>query len=297
MSVLFSIASTRGAYIGLSCLTVMWGMNWVMMKLGLANADPVIFNIERTSVAVATLFAVLLLQGKRLWPESWLAICVTGFFQTTVNFGATAMALATGGAGRTAVLVFTMPFWTLLIAWPVLGERVRGAQWFAVGFALLGLMLVVEPWNWHGDLVPKLWATVSGLGWACGTVSQAYFQRRRRLEGLTLMTWQMVIGILPICAIPLFVSIPPATWNAPYLASILYAGVVASGLGFVLWAGILAWLPAGTAALNMLMIPVIALLSSMFFFGERLTTQEWVGIASIGVGLLIISARAVKGTK
>jgi drug/metabolite transporter (DMT)-like permease len=289
---LFNIASPRGAYIGLSCLSLMWGMNWVVMKFGLQHADPVIFNIERTWVAIATLFVVLMLRRRRFWPESWLAVCVTGFFQTTVNFGATVMALGSGGAGRTAVLVFTMPFWTLLIAWPVLGERVRGSQWFAVGFALLGLVLVVEPWNWHGDLAPKLWATVSGLGWAAGTVSQAYFQRRRRLEGLPLMSWQMVVGILPVCLIPLFVPLPASTWNGTYLASILYAGVIASGLGFVLWAGILAWLPAGTAALNMLTIPVIALLSSMLIFGERLTPQEWLGIASIGVGLVIISVRA-----
>ena len=46
------------------------------------------------------------------------------------------MALAGGGAGRTSVLVFTMPFWTMLMAWPVLHERVRGTQWLAVAFAL-----------------------------------------------------------------------------------------------------------------------------------------------------------------
>ena len=55
-----------------------------------------------------------------------------GFFQTTVNMGSTTMAVADGGAGRAAVLVFTMPFWTVLLAWPVLGERVRGIQWIAV---------------------------------------------------------------------------------------------------------------------------------------------------------------------
>jgi drug/metabolite transporter (DMT)-like permease len=67
---------------------------------------------------------------------------------------------------------------------------------------------------------------------------------------------------------------------------------VASGIGFVLWTGILAWLPAGTAALNMLVIPVIALVSSMLIFGERLDALEWAGIAAIGVGLAIISIRA-----
>ena len=63
------------------------------------------------------------------------------------------MALAGGGAGRTSVLVFTMPFWTLLIAWPVLHERVRGSAVARRSRSRSpGLALVVEPWNWHGDL-------------------------------------------------------------------------------------------------------------------------------------------------
>jgi drug/metabolite transporter (DMT)-like permease len=55
---------------------------------------------------------------------------------------------------------------------------------------------------------------------------------------------------------------------------------------------ILRWLPAGTASLNMFAIPVIALVSSMALFGERLAANEWMGIALIGVGLGLISGEA-----
>jgi drug/metabolite transporter (DMT)-like permease len=289
---LFGIASKRAAYGALVLLTLIWGMNWMAMKFGLQYAHPVIYNVQRTLVAIALLFTVMLWEGRSLKPESWTAVIVTGFFQTTVNFGATTMALAGGGAGRTAVLVFTMPFWTMLIAWPVLHERVRGSQWFAVGFALAGLVLVIEPWHWEGDLEPKLWAALSGFGWAAGSVATKYFQRHHRLDILSLITWQMVAGILPICLLALARPLPPAQWSGVYIAALLYAGVLATGVGFILWTAILARLPAGTAALNMFAIPVLALLSSMLVFGERLTAVEWLGIASIGVGLAIVSVRA-----
>jgi drug/metabolite transporter (DMT)-like permease len=68
--------------------------------------------------------------------------------------------------------------------------------------------------------------------------------------------------------------------------------VVATAIGFMLWTAVLAWLPAGTASLNMFAIPVIALTSSMVVFGERLTAAEWLGIAAIGGGLVIVSVRA-----
>ena len=92
-----------------------------------------------------------------------------------MNFGTTTLALAGGGAGRTSVLVFTMPFWTLVIARIVLGERVRGAQWIAVALAFAGLTLVVAPWDWHGDLAPE------AVG---GAVGPRLGGRQRRDEAL-----------------------------------------------------------------------------------------------------------------
>ena len=59
----------------------------------------------------------------------------------------------------------------------------------------------------------------------------------------------------------------------------LYVGVASTALGFLLWLAILKALPAGTASLNMFAIPPIALVSSMLVFGERLTANEWSGIA------------------
>ena len=267
------------------------------MKLGLRNGDPVVYNIHRTLLAIAMLFAVMFWRRRRLLPESWPAVIVTGFFQTTINFGATTMALAEGGAGRTSVLVFTMPFWTLLLAWPILHERVRGSQWFAIVFALVGLTLVVEPWNWHDALHPKLWAVLSGFGWAGGTIATKYFERHGRLDMVNFIAWQMLLGILPIMAIPLIHPLPPAAWSATYALLLFYSGAISTAIGFLVWIAVLRWLPAGTASLNMLLIPLIALLSSMAAFDERLTSTEWLGIGCIGIGLAIISLRAWRASR
>jgi drug/metabolite transporter (DMT)-like permease len=287
-----SVRSRRGAYIALAVLTVLWGTNWVAMKLALASAHPVIFNIERTWVAVAALFCALVVLRRPLLPASWVAVAVTGFFQTAVNMGSTTMAVAGGGAGRAAVLVFTMPFWTALLAWPVLGERVRGLQWPALILALAGLTLVVEPWHWQGDIRSKAWAVLSGFGWAAGTVAMKYFQRTRAFDMLNFIAWQMLLGLLPLSLIPIFLPLPDTDWSATYVGLLLWTGALNSGFGFVLWIGILRFLTAGTASLNMLAIPVIALLSSMAVFGERLSESEWIGIACIGVGLAVISMKA-----
>ena len=293
----FAIDSRKAAYVALVVLTLVWGNNWAVMKVALERTDPVTYNIHRTFAAIAALFALLLWQRRRLFPESWLAVVVTGFFQTTLNLTGTTMALADGGAGRTSVLVFTRPFWTILIAWPVLGERLKGLQWLAVALAFVGLMLVVEPWNWQGDLAPKLWAVLSGFGWAAGTVAVKYFQRDRNFDMLNFMAWQMLLGMLPVLPVALVYPLRPPEWDATYALLVLYTGAVSTAGGFVLWIAVLRWLTAGTASLNMLAIPVIALVSSMLIFGERLTLLEWSGIACLGAGLLLISLRAWQASR
>ena len=284
----------RLAYALLALLTVIWGSNWIAMKFALLNADPVTFNVHRTWVAIAVLFTALVWQRRRLWPDDWRAIIITGFFQITVNFGATTMALAGGGVGRTSVLVFTMPFWTLLIAWPVLHERVRGAQWLAVTSAFVGLVLVVQPWNWREDLGPKLWAVLSGFGWAAGTVANKYFQRRRDFDPLQFISWQMLIGVLPLTLIDWLLPLAPTQWSMSQVALLIYVGAISTAAGFLLWLMVLRDLPAGTASLNMFAIPVIALVLSTIVFEERLAPVEWWGIAAIALGLLIISVRALR---
>ena len=289
------VPSRRAAYAVLAVLTLVWGFNWIAMKAALLHANPLVFNIERTWLAIAALVVVLLARRGRIWPQSWIAVIVTGFFQTTINFGSTIMAVAGGGAGRASVLVFTMPFWTLLIAWPVLHERVRPLQLVAIALAVAGLVLTVAPWAWEGDLAPKAWAVLSGFGWAAGTVAVKYFQRDEEFDMLTLITWQMIVGIVPLTFLAWLSGAPSMPWSVSQAMLLFFVGVVATAGGFLAWMEVLRWLPAGTASLNMLVIPVIALLSSMVVFEEKLAANEWAGIALIGGGLAVITAVGIAG--
>ncbi len=289
---LLRVHSRRAAYVALALLTLVWGFNWIVMKAALMHAHPLAFNVHRTSIAVAVLFMALAARGGRMWPHRWRAVIVTAFFQTAINFGATTLAVAGGGAGRTSVLVFTMPFWTLLIAWPVLHERIRIAQAVAIAFAFAGLVLVVAPWSWHGDLTPKLWAVLSGFGWAAGTIAMKYYQRDPDFDMLSFITWQMALGVLPLTLLPWLFDVPATQWSLAQAGLLFIVGVIATAGGFLAWMEILRWLPAGTASLNMFAVPVIALLSSMAVYGERLSDNEWIGIGLIGVGLALIIAEA-----
>jgi hypothetical protein len=101
------VSSRRAAYVVLALLTLVWGFNWICMKAALLHADPLAFNVQRTWLAVAVLFAALVARGGRIGPHSWRAVLITGSSRRRSTFGATTMAVAGGGADAHRCLVFT----------------------------------------------------------------------------------------------------------------------------------------------------------------------------------------------
>ena len=111
-----SSASRWGPVVALVVLSLIWGYTWVLAKQGLAYAPPFAFAAERCVGGALALFLVLKLLGRRMrlvTPWETLAI---GLAQVTGFMAFQTWALVEGGPGKTAVLIFTMPIWTLLMA-------------------------------------------------------------------------------------------------------------------------------------------------------------------------------------
>ena len=128
-------------------------------------------------------------------------------------------ALYIGSAGKTSVLTYTMPFWLLLIAWPVLGERIRGTQWVAVVLALAGLLFVLDPWGLHG-LAAGLLAVAGGLSWAIASVLFKIIRRRHQVEILSFTAWQGLLGSIPLIVAAFATATHGPTWNGASCAAL-----------------------------------------------------------------------------
>jgi len=275
--------------LALAVLSLTWGYTWVLAKQGLAYAPPFAFAAERCLGGALSLLLVLKLLGRPLKlvaPGPTLAIGLTqvaGFmvFQT--------WALVEGGPGKTAVLIFTMPIWTLLLAWPILGERVRGKQWLAAATTLAGLLLIIEPWNMHSSLFSKFLGLVAALFWAVGTILIKRLRATRQVDLLALTTWQMLIGAVPLILLALIVPEQPTQWTLPYIGILGFMSVASTALCWWLWIYILDRVPAWEASLSILGTPVVAILSSRLTFAEEFKALEITGILLIGGGLALLS--------
>src|SRR5450756_1352084 len=275
--------------LGLFILSVTWGYTWVLAKQALDYAPPFAFAAERSIGGALALFLALKLMGRPLKlvaPGPTLAI---GLFQITGFMALSTWALVEGGPGKTAVLIFTMPIWTLLLAWPILGERIRGTQWLAAASTLTGLLLIIEPWNVHTSLFSKFLGVMAALCWAIGTVLIKRLRSRQQVDLLSLTTWQMLLGAVPLILLALVVPEHPTDWSATYIGILIFMSVVSTAMCWWLWITLLDRVPAWEASLSVLGTPVVAIVSARLTLGEDFSFGEVTGILLIGAGLALLS--------
>ncbi len=183
-----------------------------------------------------------------------------------------------------------MPFWTLPLAWLWLGERMRGAQWLAIGLALLGLLAILEPWQFHGAWAADLLALSAGISWAISAIVAKQLRARQPVDVLALTFWQMLYGLLPLLLLTLWLPGPAIAWQQPGLWLTLgFAGIFAGGLGWLVWLILLGRLSAGAAGLNVLIIPAIAVLAAWLQLGERPSLAEFIGMGLIALALSMLA--------
>jgi drug/metabolite transporter (DMT)-like permease len=267
-------------------LALVWGYNWVPMKLGIPYSGALVFAALRTFLGSVVLFALLPVLGRPLRPRALGWTLLLGLLQTGAFTGLVMWALERGGAGTTAVLSNTMPFWLLLMAWVGLGEKLRGAQWLSVGLALCGLVLIISPWRLHGAFSALL-AVASAIFWAASAVVAKLLRRRHDVDLLSLTAWQMLLGSLPLVLIAGITSTKAPIWSGTLIWTVAYNVIFATALGWFLWLYVLHALPTGVAGIGNLGTPVIGVLASWLQLGERPSVNETMGI------VLVISALGV----
>ena len=273
--------------LALAVLSLVWGYNWVVMKQAVRFIDPLAFSAMRSFFGGLVLLLIVWLT-RRPGAIGWLAGVVTlGLIQTTVFVTLSIWALLYGGAGKTAVLVYTMPVWLMLLAWPILGEKIRGIQWVAVLVALCGLAFILQPWNLRSRPMGAVLALGAAVAWAVSGVWAKRLRRRVEIDLLTLTGWQLVLGSVPLIFLALVVPGRPIEWHPVLLAALSYNIGPATALAWLLWLYALHKLPAAVAGIGTLATPLVGVGAAWLQLGEEPRGWEKWGIALIFLGLAV----------
>ncbi|AUN94499.1 DMT family transporter [Pseudazoarcus pumilus] len=277
-------------------LSLIWGYNWVVMKKVLQFADPVDFTALRVIFGTVALFALMLLRRMPLRPVALGPTIVLGLLQCGAFSVLIQLALVHGGAGKTAVLVYVMPFWLLPMAWAFLGERVRGLQWVAVAMAALGLVFVLEPWSVQASLMSNAIALLASVVWASAAIYAKRLRARVRLELVSLTAWQMLFGAIVLAVFAWLLPSRPIEPTPYFFGALAYNAILATALAWLLWLFVLDRLPAGVAGLSSLAVPAVGVLSAWLELGERPSLAEGGGMMLIAAALALLSWLVLRAT-
>ncbi|MCU7345634.1 DMT family transporter [Escherichia albertii] len=273
---------------GLVVLTLIWSYSWIFMKQVTSYIGAFDFTALRCIFGALVLFIVLLLRGRGMRPTPFKYTLAIALLQTCGMVGLAQWALVSGGAGKVAILSYTMPFWVVIFAALFLGERLRRGQYLAILIAAVGLLLVLQPWQLDfSSMKSAILAILSGVSWgASAIVAKRLYARHPRVDLLSLTAWQMLYAALVMSVVALMVPQREIDWQP----TVFWA------LAWSLWLFVLKNLPASIASLSTLAVPVCGVLFSWWLLGENPGTVEGSGIVLIVLALALVSRKKKEST-
>ncbi|MFO6420932.1 DMT family transporter [Hylemonella sp. W303a] len=276
-------------------LTLMWGVNWPMMKFSLRELSPLYFRALTMSCGALFLYAWYRARGLRLWPRwdaragEWRAIVVIGAPNILGWHALSILGVKELASGRAAVLGFTMPIWTVLLGALFFGERLTRRTVLAViaVAAAVALLTSSEIGALSGRPQGIAWMMLAALCWAIGTLLLRRAQLTLPLEALTI--WSMILSSVCLWVIA-FASEPWPNWrfSAAMWLALAYGALINYGFAQTLWAGLARHLPPATSAMSVMAIPLVGTLSAALLIGETPHWQDWAAIVCVTAAIAAV---------
>jgi drug/metabolite transporter (DMT)-like permease len=279
----------------IAVLTLVWGCNWPILKLGVTELAPLTFRAITLPFAAIGLLAVAHWSGDGIRiPRSWwtrvaaLAMLNIAGWNGLVLFGVQQLP-----AGRSAILAYTMPLWATAIATVVLHEPLekRKIAGLLLGVSGMAILIGDEFRAMQKSPLGVAMILAAAIAWAIGTV----FLRKWRppIAQNTLTGWMMLVGWLPIVGLaPWFDSRPLGesldALSASGWFAILYNVFLAGTVAHWAWFHLARTLPVAVSSLSSLPVPVVGVIAGILVLGEKPGPQEWYALGLVVVALAIV---------
>lgn len=280
--------TSRDRLLGLT-VVVLWGLNFLAIRVGLDHFPPFFFAGLRFLVIAVP---VVLFVRRPNVPTRWLLLYGFGFgfLQFAFLFAAMNAGMPTGLASL--VLQSSAPF-TLILGALLLGERVSRRQVLGITVAIAGMCLIGYDRAHAASIIPVVLTLAAGLGWAFGNLGN---RLARSTEPMRLMLWMCVVPPIPMLALSAVTEGPTTGWHAlagsfsadgwPALAGLAYIVLLGTIAGSGLWTVLISRHPAGVVAPFSLLVPVVGIAASWTFLHETPSVLSLVGAAIVIAGCL-----------
>ena len=282
---------TTRQWVVLALLTVVWGLNWPVMKLGVTGFPPLTFRMLCLLIGTPVLGMGLLAMKVpfRVPRQYWRELLVLAIFNMFIWHVLIILAVQYLSSGRSAILGYTMPIFSALIGAFIFQNQLSKRAWGGVFAAALGVVLLLwhELTNLSGKPVGVLLALVAASTWALGT--QMLRRTTIPLSTLTLSFWMTAMTTLVMTVLAFVFE--SDRWQEPtpvHWMAILYTALLVFGFAHSAWFYLARGLPPVASTLSVMMIPILGVFSGAWALDETLHWQDWAAM-----GLMVVSIASV----
>ena len=273
-------------------VVAIWGTNFVVIKLAIAQLPPLLFAALRFTFAALPI--VFFLPRPAV---SWGNLAAYGLLIGVGQFGL--MFIAMNGhisPGLASLVIQTQVFFTIFLSMRISHERVKPRQWLALALATVGIVVIAVHTN--AALVDSTTATPAGLililiaaaSWAAGNMVN---KQAGRVNMVAYVVWSSLFAAPPLFVLSLMFEGWPAIAtglreaDAGTWAAVLWQTVGNSLFGFAMWGWLLARYPAATVTPMALLVPVFGMAASGWWLGEPMPAWKLIAMALVMGGLAI----------
>ena len=273
-------------------VVVVWGLNFVVIKLGLHNIPPLMLaGLRFMLVAFPAIFFV----ARPKIPFKLLL-----GYGLTISFGQFAFlfcAIKFGmPAGLASLVLQAQAFFTIILGAFVFGERLQGKQLAGITLAVFGVLVLIEA-SLNGQdvaLLGFMLTLAAGLSWACGNIfNKLIMQHAARPQVMSLVVWSALIPVIPFLAASFILDGPDVMLRSlvdidlTTILSLIYLAFVATIVGYGIWGSLLGRYETWCVAPLSLLVPVVGLASAALLLDETLSAMQLLGAVLIMAGLYI----------
>lgn len=290
--------SKRGTAIGIAFVILSWGLSWPISKIGLKYTPSILFAGMRT-FAGGTLFALFLLpQWRKIqWKKNWTVYLISTFFNTLIFAGIQSIGLNYLSSGLFSVIVYLQPVFVVLLSWMWLKESLTIIKIVGMIIGFLGVVTVsLDGISGKISGIGIILALITGIGWAIGVV----FVKKtgEQVNRLWLIALQNIIGGIFLTGAGVCVEdVSAIKWNLTFISCLLYAGIIASGLGNVVYYKLMSSGESSRIGSFTFLVPLIAVAIGTIFLGEPFTISLLIGLVFILLSIYLINRKGSKKTK
>jgi len=264
-------------------LAFAWGLNWIAAAFALREVSPWSLRFAGSSIGTITLMVAAVITGHnlRIPRGEHVHIMIAGFLNVSAFQIFSSFAQLHGATSRAIIITYSMPIWTALLSRLVLGEKFTAVRVLALCLCVAGLTILVWPLFVDGFPSFVFYSLGCALSWTIATVYIKW--AKLTIEPLANAAWQLFFGVIFVGIGVVIYEGYPRLWpiQTDILLAVIYVGLFGVGLAHFLWWTIVHKLPAMTASLGALLVPVIGVTCSIFLLGERLTAPDIIGFVMI----------------